>query len=202
MIKNACFIFVTSMACLPVYGQQYKTADIIKKADSLMIAVVGDSIFHKCYKYDPQSYYEYITSSGKINYKELISAKQTKRDFLKAGVRYTFCLDEYNKPCTNASVNFDNMLNLISPIDIAYVPEYLLNSKDCDILSRLKALDIGLRLLNKPGIRAIMPDLEYDYQYKTYVWKISNVRYEYQNWYFKDKTNGLAEVLILNAYTG
>ena len=61
-----CFILISS------FGQKYYSADIIKRADSIMVATVGQKIFDDHYKFDSASYFEAKTSSNDALIKTLL----------------------------------------------------------------------------------------------------------------------------------
>jgi hypothetical protein len=48
------FCFITNFS----FGQKYYSVEIIKKADSIIIATVGQKIFEEHYKFDSASYFE------------------------------------------------------------------------------------------------------------------------------------------------
>src|SRR3982750_2902138 len=82
-----------------LYSQQYKSKDILNKADSILIAKVGQQVFNDYYSYDRLSYYEFTNKRKKTKYRALTKDKITKGNFVKMRLRYDFCLKKFNHYC-------------------------------------------------------------------------------------------------------
>jgi len=200
LLKFGIFTFVFFHICLLANSQSYKTKDIKAKADSILKSTLGENIFEKYYKYDTDSYYEYVKRNGKHGWENLTKYPKTSHSFVSVNVRYTFCLDIYNHPCVFSSIQFDKNLNQIGKFNVEYVPEYIVDRKPCNILSDTTVLAIGAKIFKEKGIKAVSARLEYDYQSHRYLWNLENILTEN-----KDSSKNIyskMELLTLNAFTG
>jgi hypothetical protein len=195
-------LFLVSFFLIPIisFGQHYKSADLIKKADSIIKTTVSERIFTSHFHYDTDSYYEYKNFWGKKKWKILTKNRCTKGKFKNMQMRYLFCLDKYNATCQLTWIEFDSALNKIGPLETGFIPEYILENKECNFISDTMALQIAKNTFNKKEIRKNSIGLSYDYKRKMYVWRIDNILTENTN-SFGEKY-GKIQLVEIDALTG
>jgi len=182
------------------FGQHYYSVDIIKKADSIMKATVGERIFNQYFHYDNQSYYEYKNFWGKTGWKTLIDTKRTKGQFKNMRVRYLFCLDIFDISCLFTWVQFDSNLNKNDSVDISFIPNYVLENKPCNFINDKDALQIAKATFTKQGIKPISLGLSYDRNKNIYYWRADNVLTENTDSF--GSKYGQVQYVDINALTG
>lgn len=183
-----------------LYGQQYYSADIIKKADSIMQATVGERIFKQYLRYDSSSYYEFESLSGKTKWKTLTDIKRTKGKFKNISVRYLFCLNKYNIYCLSTSIQFDSSLNQKGTIATYFIPEYVMNNTECNFITDTVALNIAKSKFTRQGIKPITAGLTYDYNKKLYIWSVDNTLTKNIDSF--GKNYGEIQIVEIDALTG
>ena len=189
-----CFILGSS------FGQKYYSADIIKKADSIMIATVGQKIFNDHYKFDSASYFEAKTSSNNALIKLLTKVKRTRGEIKLINVRYTFYIKKFEQPFVWTGLIFDKDLNLNKPVDTSFIPKFILRGTPNDLLTKEDVLKIAKEKFVKKGIKPIETSLMYDHYKKVYVWTVTNVINEWKG--YNDEISRDVELLEINAMTG
>ncbi len=167
---------IASILIIPAisFGQRYFSTDIVKKADSIMKATVGERIFNQYFRYDNQSYYEYKSFWGKTSWKTLTDTKRTKGKFKNMRVRYLFCLDTFDISCLLTWVQFDSNLNNVGSVDISFIPKYVLENKQYNFINDKEALQIAKTNFTKQGIKPISISLSYDHNKNLYLWRANN----------------------------
>jgi hypothetical protein len=191
--------FISFFVFGSVSGQIYNTELIISKADSILRTTVGDSIY-KYYQYDKLSCYEYKNSRNKSNLKYLIKNKRTKGRFVDADVRFYFKYPVIKGICILTSVKLDSNLNLIKPIYLKQIPDFLWQGKPCDFISGEKALEIAKDSLKHKGIEPIKQYLDYDSKRERYVYMVFNVLTKQTD--TRGHDSGEEELFIIDAITG
>jgi hypothetical protein len=194
------------------YGQSYDTQVIINKADSILRQNVNDSIY-KYFVFDSSSYYEFsgfFRSSdfigeykGFLNswgVKRLLKNKRSKGHFKETDVRFRFNYTPFKGIKGMGFVRFDSLLNLREPPYLAFIPDFLWKEKSCDFISYEKALIIAQNSFKYKGIEPISQYLEYDSEYKRYIYIIDNTLTKSTDLYGHD--TGETEVVKIDAVTG
>jgi hypothetical protein len=189
-----CFIFVSS------FGQKYYSADIIKKADSIMIATVGQKIFNDHYKFDSASYFEAKTSSNNALIKTLTKVKKTKGEIKLINVRYTFYIKKFEQPFVWTGLVFDKDLKLKKPVDTSFIPKFIFRGTPNDFLTKEDVLKIAKDKFVKKAIKPIETSLTYDHYKNVYVWSAVNIINEWKDAY--DNIQKEVELLEVNAING
>jgi hypothetical protein len=182
------------------YGQQYYSADIIKKADSIMQATVGERIFKQYLHYDSSSYYEFKNFSGKTKWKTLTAFKETKGKFKNISVRYLFCLNKYDIYCLSTSIEFDSSLNQKGKVSTYFIPEYVLDNTECNFITDTAALNIAKSKFTRQGIKPITAGLTYDHNRKLYIWTVDNTLTKKIDSF--GKNYGEIQIVEIDALTG
>jgi hypothetical protein len=182
------------------FGQHYYSADIIKKADNIMKATVGERLFTKYFHYDTDSYYEYKNFWGKKSWKTLTDTKRTRGKFKNMRVRYLFCLDTFNISCLLTWIQFDSILNKTDTVDTYFMPKYVLENKKCNFINDTTAINIAKTKFTRQGIKPISAGLSYDHNKKLYIWSVSNVLTKNVDSFGKDY--GEIQIAEIDALTG
>ena len=169
-----CFILISS------FGQRYKTVDIIKKTDSLIISMVGQDVFNEHYQLDTT----FKIDPGQLTYDKeqgirhiSLTSKNTRR-FKFISVDYVFYLKKYEQPAVLTRLILDKDLNPKYPVDTSFIPKFILQKTKHNFLSKEQALNIAKSKFKKQGLK-IESRIYYDPQQKGYVWEITNVLKEF-----------------------
>lgn len=181
------------------FGQKYKTADIIKRADNLIISAVGKNVFDNNYTLDSTrevpSWQKTYDKERMI--KRLVLGSKTTRHFT---FDYIFYINRYDKPFFQTSIILDKNLNAKFPVDTSFIPKYILRGTKSDMLQESEVLKIAKAKFIKKGIRPLEATLSYDYTRKFYIWTVLNILYETKDSY--GAPNRQVEYVELNAVTG
>ena len=189
-----CFILVHS------FGQKYYSADIIKKADSIMIATVGQKLFDDHFKFDSASYFETKTSSNDALIRTLTKVKKTKGQIKFINVRYTFYVKKIEQPFVWTGLVFNKDLKLNKPVDTSFIPKFIFRGTPNDLLTEEDVLKVAKDKFVKKGIKPIETSLMYDHYKKVYVWTVINIINEWKG--YKDEISRDVELLEINAING
>jgi hypothetical protein len=201
MYKFSTLLFLFGISSTS-FGQKYKTADIIKRADSLIISVVGQNVFANNYTLDStkdiESWQKTYDKEKKI--KRLVLNSKITRHFSLIAIDYVFYINKYERPFFPTRILLDKNLNAQFSIDTTFIPKYILRGTKNDMLQESDALKIAKAKLIRPGIKPFEASLTYDYSKKIYVWTVLNIINE-------SKDNNInpwrdVEFLELNALTG
>jgi len=182
------------------FGQKYYSADIIKKADSIIVAAVGQKIFEEHYQFDSASYFESKTSFNDDLIKTLSKAKKTKGEIKLINVRYTFYIKKFEQPFVWTGLVFDKNLNLKKPVDTSFIPKFILQGRTNDFLTKDDILEIAKSKFVKKGIKPIETSLTYDHKKNVFVWSVVNIINEWKG--YKDEISRDVELLEINAQNG
>ena len=91
-------------------------------------------------------------------------------------------------------------LYLIEPINLSFIPHFLLENRKCDFITKQKALKIGIENFKESGIKINEPILIFNIETNSYVYRVENVLTKSKNIIGKD--TGKTEVLIINPLSG
>jgi hypothetical protein len=193
---STLFYFIISSS----FGQKYYSADIIKKADSIMIAVVGQKIFEEHYQFDSASYFETKTSFNDALIKTLTKSKKTKGAIKFIVISYIFYIKKYEQPFISTSLILDRNLNLTKPIDTSFIPAFISRGTKNDFLTKDDVLKIAKSKFAKKGLKPVETSLRYDHYKKVYVWTVVNITDQRKG--YKDEINAEVELLEIDASNG
>jgi hypothetical protein len=182
------------------FGQKYYAAEIIKKADSIMVATVGQKIFDKHFKFDSASYFETKASFNHALIKTLTKTKKTKGEIKFINVRYTFYIKKFEQPYVWTGLVFDKNLKLKKPVDTSFIPKFILQGTPNDFLTQRDVLEVAKSKFVKKGIKPIVTLLTYDHNKNIYVWTIVNIINEWKG--YMDEISRDVELLEINARDG
>lgn len=94
-------------------------------------------------------------------------------------------------------VKFDNNLNLIAPLYLDFLPDFVLENRPCDFISKDTAFKIARDSLKKNGLYDLKVTLDYDSQRKKYTIEILNTLTDEKD--FRGNNTGNVEVLVIDA---
>ena len=178
-------------------SQSYLTSEVIEKAGFYLKESVGEELF-EFFELDPDSYYEYVTKSGKTKWNKINKGKWTKGRFINGDdIRFTLKHPEFPYLYINKRiyVKLDSLLNLSQEINLFRIPKFLLRNEPSDWLTD-KELDVIITNQNlKKGVKTISKRIEFDFKSSEYYWIIFNTLYE-------EKCFSDYEILHINPVTG
>jgi hypothetical protein len=99
-----------------IFGQQYKTSDIVRKADSLIITIVGKDIFENHYQ---------IKTIPEI---DPVQIRYDKEKRIKP-ISLTSNINKNEEPTVSTRIIFDKNLNSQFPVDTSFIPKFILQKK-------------------------------------------------------------------------
>lgn len=178
-------------------AQTYLTSEVIIKAEAFLKEAVGDTLF-KYFEIGPNSYYEYMTKSGKSKWKEISHGKKTKGKFINAkNINFVLKHPNFQYPFTRSLVyvELDSNLNLIRNVYIEQIPKFLLKNEPSDWLNESKLDSVIKKQKLKKPIKPITKRLEFDAKSKEYYWIVFNTLY-------KEKCFSDEEILHINPISG
>jgi hypothetical protein len=199
-MRKYILIFVFCFASAISFGQKYYTDHIIKTADSIMVAAVGQKIFDEHYKFDSNSYYESKNLLNKSIIKRITKTKKTKGDIKFINVQYKFYVGKFEQPFIWSGLLFDKFLKLENPVDTSYIPKFILHGTTSHFLTENDILKIAKDKFQKSGIKPIELSLTFNHSRKEYVWSIVNIIHEWQDAY--DNIQRQVDLLEVNATSG
>jgi hypothetical protein len=194
------FVFLPTL----LFGQKYKTAFIIAKADSIINNYLGDSLFTYV-KYDTKTYYEYKTISGKLHKETLNKIKKTKGTFVSVNMRWFLEIPYPDCPIldTIRGMTFlmlDSNLKPTNKPNLEFIPDFYWSKSNCNFITRDKALTIAKGQILKRGIDPIEINIEYNFTEKKYLWIISNYLTKEKD--FQNTACGEVELVRIDAISG
>jgi hypothetical protein len=196
-MRKIIIILILIFNFQPSSAQTYLTSEVIKKAESYLKEAVGDTLF-KYFELGPNSYYEYITKSGKTKWKEISHGNKTKGKFINGkNINFVLKHPDFQYPFTSkiVYVELDSNLNLIRDVYIEHIPKFLLENEPSDWLTENK-LDNIIETQNlKKSIKPITKRLEFDTKSKEYYWIVFNTLHKEDC--FSDE-----EILHINPISG
>ncbi|MDR2916329.1 MAG: hypothetical protein LBV74_16135 [Tannerella sp.] len=207
--------FILSLLAISAIHAQHMPADILAKADSIMIAAVGRRIFDtyyvrtetNCYDYKLKKKSKTTKSEFLSQYGKGISNKPTKGHFAGAGVTYEFRLNEkqFWAPYTREYIAFDSVFNLSTPLDLAYIPQYAWDNDTCNFITSLQAVALAVPHFSNPAVAYDTAEIAFE-TYKSgirvyrYCWTVSRITWQERN--ENGQPFGDREMVVIDALTG
>lgn len=196
-----CFLCLASTA-----SAQYMPADIIAKADSVLIAAVGQHIFDKHFVRDQYIRYKYKSDNNSkkeehgvlVTLEEGVSKVPTKGYFEGATIWYTFYLKADK---SYESIVFDANLNVTSPITVSAIPECLWNNDTCIIITPEKAIELAQPYFTQAGVEPDSASMGFErHNISAFCWTVSRITW--QEWDDNKQPFGDKEIVLIDATTG
>ncbi|WP_313100149.1 hypothetical protein [Epilithonimonas sp.] len=192
------FIFLLIFSFIINHAQKLKTSDVLKASDSILLQKTNPELFN-FFTLSVGSYYKY-SKKNTVKIGKFLSKKRLKNEVLEIWVAYNFNYPNIIGVRGGNWVKLDSKLNLIEPISLEFIPNFLWKKQNSNFISTELALKIAIENFKKNGIKIEKPELFYDYKIKLYVYMITNKLNEYKN--AADKPSGNTEVIKINAENG
>ncbi len=172
-------LFLAFLIYADCFGQRYKTVDIIKKSDSLIISVVGEEVFNNHFQIDTSTQINPVqnTYDKESDIKHISLSSKTQKHFKFIAIGYIFYIKKCEEPFVKTRIILDQNLNTKYPVDTSFIPGFILQGKESNFLQVDKVLNIAEPRFKKQG-KKIENRIYYDPSKKNYVWKITNVLVE------------------------
>jgi len=197
------FSILLSVFIVPtaLFGQVYYTTDVIKKADSLIIAAVGATVFNNHFQLDSSAHDAVqVTYDKERKIKPIVITSKKIRHFTFVAIDYLFFLDSDKQTTVPERIIFDKNLHLQFPVDISFIPKYILEGTKNNMLQKSDVLAIAKAKFVQHGIKPFEATLKYDNAQGIYIWTVINILYEGIDTYKNSFKN--IEYLELNASDG
>jgi len=169
--------FILLILSFQLKAQTFGTTSIIKKADSILKATVGERLY-QFYTYDSDTYYEYVKKNGKTSWETLNKKAKTKGNFVNTNVRFDFKHPEHYWITGYTGIKLDANLELIDSLNTNFIPEFLVNDQPCNFISAEEALEIANPILEQNGINQVTCQLTFDLRAQVYIWTVEDLIYE------------------------
>jgi hypothetical protein len=179
-MKTLFNISILILISISVKSQTYPTSEVIEKAEFYLESAVGNELF-KFFKLDPDSYYKYITKSGKAKWGNINKGKRTKGRFVSGeGIRFIFDHPEFQYPYISRRilVPLTSDLKLSSEINLERIPDFFLRGKKSDWLNDNYIDEIIAQQNLKKPIKEPIRRLEFDAKSGEYYWIVFNTLYK------------------------
>ncbi|MGA9212831.1 hypothetical protein [Kaistella sp.] len=179
-------------------AQNLKTSNILKVSDSILLQNTKSNLF-PFFKFSDGSYYKYSKGiyerTGKF-----ITNKKIKNNVTEIWVLYSFKYPKIEGVKGGTWIKLDKNLNLIEPVSLEFIPEFLRKNERSNFIPKEVAYNIAIENFIKEGIKIENPELFFDKNQNAYVYMIINKLNEYKN--FANKPAGNTEVIKINAENG
>ncbi|MQP53678.1 MULTISPECIES: hypothetical protein [unclassified Flavobacterium] len=191
-------IFLTFFFSQNLNAQRHKTKDVLKIADSILSLNVNPEII-KYFKGYTGSYQKY--KNGKYySHRGFTHKTKLNKNVEEIWILYHFNFPEVEDLTNGTWLKLDKNLNLIEPINLSFIPQFLLENRKCDFITKQEALKIGIENFKESGIKINEPILIFNKETNSYVYRVENVLTKSKNIIGKD--TGKTEVLIINSLSG
>lgn len=177
------------------FSQYKNTSDLIAMGDSVLSNTIGAK-YLDYYKLDTNSYYKHKNIFNQTRESKLIKNKKVKRRFELASVGYKIDYPDIKELSSTLYVVLDNNGEVKKYIDD--IPNFVLENRECNFISKTRIVEIGDSLLKEKGIR-IVYKLYVDNGDKKFIWEIDNIIRDCTEHKFM---NGKMEMIKINPITG
>ena len=110
-----------------MFSQKIKTENIIKTADSILTLEVGQNLF-KYFTISEGSYYKYRTNNNYETTGKFLSKKVLHKNVTEIWVLYHFQCEKLQNARSGLWLKLNEKLNLIEPLKIKFIPDFLKNN--------------------------------------------------------------------------
>lgn len=197
-MKRFIFLFFLCIS-LNLFAQKIKTTAAIAIADSILKAEVGERLF-KYFKLNEHSSIAIKYHSFKDFDNKIVGTKFLPQNFDTLFFLYEFnnsVIDEINP---YIELILDSNLKKINKFDLDFIPDFLIEDKPSNFISRRKALKIAKANFTKNNFTISTARLYFIKNEKKYIYEVVKNLAAYT-----DKTEhykGDIEVIHINAITG
>ena len=184
---------------LLMFPQKIKTGKIIKTTDSILTLEVGQKNF-KYFAISDGSYYKYKTSNNHETTGKFLSKKVLHKNVTKIWVSYHFECEELQNAKNGLWIKLNEKLNLIEPLKIEFIPDFLKNNLPSNFLSIENAEKIIEKSFKQKGFEISKPKLKFDEKRAKYIYFSINKVTKIKNAIGKDC--GETEIIEIDALNG
>jgi len=197
MKHKILFIFLIFTSSL--FSQKILTENIIKTSDSILNAEVGEKLF-KYFTISEGSYYKFLKKNKSINYGKFLSEKALHKKVTEIWVLYHFECEELQNARSGLWIKLNEKLNLIEPLKIEFIPDFLKNNLPSNLITNENAEKIVKKSFKQEGFEISKPKLKFDEKKGKYIYFSINKITKSKNANGKDC--GETEIIEIDALSG
>ena len=191
--------FIILIFTSSVFSQKIQTEKIIKTSDSILISKVGERLF-KYFTISEGSYYIFSKNKSSLNYGKFLSEKVLRKNVTEIWILYHFECAELQNARSGLWIKLNEKLNLIEPLKIKFIPEFLKNNLSSNFITIENAEMIAEKSFKQKGFEISKPKLKFDEKKEKYIYYSINKLTKIKNANGKDC--GETEILEIDALTG
>jgi hypothetical protein len=182
-----------------MFSQKVITENIIKTSDSILSANVGNNLF-KFFKISEGSYYKYKKSNNYEATGKFLSEKVLNNNITEIWVLYHFENEQLQNFKSGLWIKLNEKLNLIEPLKIEFIPDFLKNNLPSNFLTNENVEKISVKSFKEKGFEISKPILTFDEKKGKYIYSLTNKLTKLRNANGKDC--GEIEIIDIDALTG
>lgn len=182
-----------------MFSQKINTENIIKTADSILTLEVGQNLF-KHFTISEGSYYKYRSNNNYETTGKFLSEKVLHKNVTEIWVLYHFQCEELQNARSGLWLKFNEKLNLIEPLKIKFIPDFLKNNLSSNLLTNENAESIIEKSFKQKGFEISKPILTFDENKEKYIFYSTNKLTIQKNANGKD--SGEMEIIEIDALNG
>ena len=156
-----------------MFSQKIKTENIIKTADSILTLEVGQNLF-KYFTISEGAYYKYRTNNNYETTGKFLSKKVLHKNVTEIWVIYHFQCEQLQNAKSGLWLKFNEKLNLIEPLKIEFIPDFLKNNLPSNFLTNENAESIIQKSFKQKGYEISKPKLKFDEKKAKYIYYAIN----------------------------
>ncbi|NHM02847.1 hypothetical protein [Flavobacterium difficile] len=193
------FLFVYLIFPLSIFSQKIKTENIIKTTDSILTATIGENLF-KYFTISEGSFYKYKTNNNYNTTGKFLSKRVLRKKVTEIWVLYHFQSEELQIVETGFWIKLNEKLNLIEPIKIDFIPDFLKNNSPSNFITIENAENIAIKSFKEKGFEISKPKLKFDEKKGKHIYYSINKVTKSKNAYGQDC--GETEIIEIDAISG
>lgn len=178
------------------FSKTINTNKIISVSDSILVSKVGEELKKYFVISDEGSHYKYFVTKNKISTESLLSRKKINDDFTEIWILYYFNYSEIKGMKSGIWMKLNNKLELIEPLNLNSVPNFLIKKEPSTFLPVSSAKQIAQKFCTKSS-ELSEPKLKYVKKLEKYIYSISNKTAK-----LKSSDTGEIEIVEIDAFTG
>lgn len=182
-----------------MFSQKIKTENIIKASNSILTLEVGQNLF-KYFTVSEGSYYKYRTNNNHETTEKFLSKKGLHKNVTEIWILYHFECEELQNARSGLWVKLNEKLNLIEPLKIEFIPNFLKNNLPSNFITNENAEKIVEKSFKQKGFEISKPKLKFDEKKGKYIYFSINKVTKTKNANGKDC--GETEIVEIDALNG
>ena len=180
------------------YSQKMKTIDVLTSSDGILSNEVGKDLF-KSFTISEGSYYRYQKNGKYTATAKFLGKKKLHKNVLEIWILYHFQNEKLGNARNGIWVKLDKNLNLIEPLNIKFIPDFLKNNQPSNFISNENAENI-INSLKQNGLEISKPVLSFNEKSEKYVYYSINKLTKVKNGIGQDA--GSTEIITIDALDG